>query len=120
MTVELTISVAGLLLSVVSAGFVYFEGVLKNRERLTRLETKVEIFWKDVTYDAAKILHTPHPENERRDYLLEQFVEQQITRDELKELISLLKSIIEESWREMGERTAASQMLRALQRQYEI
>lgn len=87
---------------------------------MARMETKIEIFWKDVSFDAAKILHTPHPENARRDYLLEQFVSQQIKREELTELIGLLKLIIDEKSREMGERTAASNMLRALERQYEI
>lgn len=107
-------------ISAIGIVVVYVEGVIKMRERMTKVETKIEIFWKDVCYDAAKILHTPHPENQRRDFLLEQFMAQKITRDELAELIMLLKKIIDEKWREMGERTAASNMLRALERQYEI
>lgn len=107
-------------ISAIGIGIVYVEGVIKMRERMTKVETKIEIFWKDVSYDAAKILHTPHPENARRDYLLERFVAQQITREELAELIQVLKDIIEEKGREFGERTAASNLLRALQGQYEV
>jgi hypothetical protein len=114
------ISMIAVGISVISGIFFYVEGVIKNRERMVRLETKVEVFWKNVSFDAAKILHTPHPENARRDYLLEQFVSQQITRDQLVELIMLLKDIIEEKHREFGERSAASSLLRALESQYEI
>jgi hypothetical protein len=96
------------------------EADTRLRERMTALEVKISLYWDAVTRDAAKILHTPHPENARRDYLLEQFVSQQITREELEELIKVLKNIIDEKARDMGERTAASNMLRALEQQYEI
>lgn len=110
----------GLVISVAGTVYMHVEGVIKIRERIARMETKVEVFWKDVSFDAAKILHTPHPENARRDYLLERFLAQQITSEELAELVITLKKIIEEKDREFGERTAASQLLRALERQYEI
>ena len=31
-------------------------------ERLARLETKVDVFWRGVSFDAARLLHSPHPE----------------------------------------------------------
>jgi hypothetical protein len=114
------ISIVAVLISVFGAVYMHVEGVIKIRERIARMETKVEVFWKDVSFDAAKILHTPHPENARRDYLLEQFMKQEITIDELKELVDTLKAIIDQKHREFGERTAASNLLRALERQYEI
>lgn len=120
MTSSDIIAGVGLLISIAGTVYMHVEGVIKIRERIARMETKVEVFWKDVSFDAARILHTPHPENARRDYLLEQFVAQQITREELHELVAVLQQIIEQKHREFGERTAASQLLRALERQYEI
>ena len=96
------------------------EAEAKLRERLTAIETKVEVFWRSVAIDAAKILHTPHPENARRDELLERFVEGIIDREELKELIVTLKKIIDDTFREFGERTAASNLLRVIEMQYVV
>jgi hypothetical protein len=103
------------------------EASIKVRERLTALEVKVDsleskvsFYFESIIKDAAKILHTPHEYNARRDYLLEQFVSQQITSEELKELIECLKTIIDNKALDMGERTAASNMLRALEIQYNL
>jgi len=106
--------------SIISFLFIYFEAVVKQRERLTKVETKMEIFWKDVSFDSAKILHTPHAENLRRDELLEKFLKETITRNELAELIITLEDIVEDNNRDFGERSAASTLLRALQGRYEI
>jgi len=92
----------------------------KLRERIVAIEVKIDVFWKNVAFDSAKILHTPHPENARRDELLELFVEGMISRDQLRELIILLKTIIEDKVREFGERTAASNLLRAIEIQYDV
>lgn len=114
------ISLVSAVISFIGFVYVYFKGVVESRERLARLETKVEVFWKSVALDAAKILHTPHPENARRDDLLEKFTDGSITREELEELIRTLNKIVEEKHREFGERTAASTLLRAIEIQYEI
>lgn len=120
MKAELVISIIGTVISILGFLFVWIKGVIETRERLTRVEVKVDVFWKDVAFDAARILHTPHPENARRDYLIEQLLSQNITRSELEELVETLKKIIDEKNRVFGERMAASLLLRVLQKQYEI
>jgi hypothetical protein len=117
---ENILSIFGILLTVVGFVIMWVQGVVKNRERMAVMETKMEIFWRGVAYDNARILHTPHPENKRRDEILEKFVDQTITIDELKELVDLLHKIIENKNREFGERTAASNLLRAIEFQYKL
>src|SRR5690242_4138807 len=112
---SIIIGIAGLLLTIFGFVVMWFQGIIKTRERIITLETKIEIFWRSVAFDAAKILHTPHLINKKRDELLEKFVEGKIIREELKELILILKQIIEEKNRDFGERTAASQLLRAIE-----
>lgn len=85
------------------------------------LKTKMEVFWKNVSFDAARNLHTPHPDNARRDYLLEQYVDEKITRDELIELVKLLdKVILDDSNRDFGERQAASLLRRTIEQRFNL
>jgi hypothetical protein len=123
----LIISIGSLICTLIGLLFTYnknrgdlHEAETKLRERLTALEIKISVFWDSLSRDAAKILHTPHEINKFRDHLLEKFLDETITRDELAELIDILKKIIEDKDREFGERTAASTLLRALQGRYEI
>lgn len=88
--------------------------------RVSNLETKIEIFWRNVSFDAAKILHTPHPENSRRDFLIIRWENKNIGLVELHELISVFKEIIPDEKREMAERNAASLFLRALEAEYNL
>lgn len=108
------------ILGFIGLAIALIAGYIKLRERLVAIEVKIDVFWKNVAFDAAKILHTPHPENKRRDELLELFVEGKIKREELKELIIILKGILEDKLREFGERTAASNLLRAIEFQYDV
>lgn len=114
------VGIIGLLLTIAKNKRDRVESDTKLRERITTVETKMEVFWRAVAIDSAKILHTPHPQNWRRDELLEKFVAQTISRDELLELISVLTEIVENKIRDFGERAAASTMLRAIEMQYEI
>ncbi len=115
---EQTLSIIAIVISIIGGTFVYVEGVIRVRERIVAVETKVSLFWDTIAKDAAKILHTPHPMNFRRDQLLEKFVDGTINREELKELIEVLQKIIEGKDREFGERTAASTLLRAIEMKY--
>jgi hypothetical protein len=54
------------------------QDVAKIRERLevavdrtTVLETKMEVFWRNVSLDVAKVLHSPNPARQHLDLLLE-------------------------------------------------
>lgn len=45
----------------------------KVLDRLAVIETKVEVFWKSVAMDAAKIIHSPDPRRRQVDELIEAF-----------------------------------------------
>jgi len=98
-------------------------GYIQIRERVSSLETKMEgvwDFWKQAARDAAKILHTPHPENARRDFLIEQFVDEKITNSEIEELIEILQDILDDNGRAFGERSSASTLLRFIEKRFMI
>lgn len=85
------------------------------------LETKMEVFWRNVSFDAARNLHTPHPHNERRDYLLEQYMDEKISRSELVELIQMLDKLVkDDNNRDFGERQAASLLLRTIEQRFSL
>lgn len=92
--------------------------VADGKERLVKLETKVDVFWKGVGFDAAKILHSPHPEHARRDYLIERFMDERLTKEEMEELIRALIKARDDENVLKGERVAASIMLRAMEQRY--
>jgi hypothetical protein len=102
------------------AGFVY--AMLRARGadvtaiavRLAQLETKVDVFWRGVSFDAAAVLHSPHPRFARRDELLERFTAQELTVAEADELRQMMQAVVANHDTESGQRIAASIVLRAL------
>ena len=70
-------------------GFLTITGfIVKLFERITRLETKVELFWGTMKKAAADLLHSPHtPEF---DMLLEKSKADKLTRAEAMRLKELL------------------------------
>jgi hypothetical protein len=88
-------------------------------ERLARLETKVDVFWRGVSFDAARLLHSPHPEFARRDHLLERFLAQRLTGTEARELTQMMSAILKDSTSDAGQRMAASVVLRYLASWYD-
>lgn len=61
--------------------------------RMAILETKVDVFWKQIAMDAAKILHQPDPRRARVDALLEAFMEDALSPQEELELRKILLKI---------------------------
>jgi hypothetical protein len=61
-----------------------------NSERVTRIETKMELFWSAMTAQAVDVLH--HPEETRMDELLVKLKLKTITPPELEELKCVLKT----------------------------
>lgn len=113
----------GNIIALIAMGLGLIGGYVKVMGQLESQKVKVDLLWdsfKEMAKDAAKILHTPHPGEERKDYLLERFVEGTIVSGELRELILKLKAIMDNKSKEFGERTAASQLLRAIELQYKI
>lgn len=90
--------------------------------KLTVLETKMDVFWRQVALDAAKILHQPDPARHRIDCLLEAFMEDTLSADEELELRKELVKI--RNWEpgqdlgypvHPGEQTAAAILLRTME-----
>lgn len=52
-------------------------------DRVTVVETKIEVFWKSVAMDAAKIIHSPNPKRREIDKLIEAFQEASEGRGEM-------------------------------------
>lgn len=88
-------------------------------DRIVALETKMDVFWKGIAIDAAKMLHQPHPEFARRDYLLEQFTFDKLTKAEAKELADALMPVWKES-NTAAERIAAGILLRTLRVEFSL
>lgn len=86
-------------------------------ERLAKLETQVDVFWRGVTYDAARALHSPHPEFARRDHLLERFMAGTLTGPEMRELVAALSRVREDHDATAGERLAAGVVLSSIEAQ---
>lgn len=91
-------------------------------ERLVRLETQTEVFWKSVAMDAAKIIHSPDPARQHIDVLLEAFMDGTITPEQQAELRKIL--LIMRDWEPgaetdfpvyPGEQVAAAILLRTME-----
>jgi hypothetical protein len=117
-TPELTISALSTLVAVAAFLLTMTRGRRAETqaltERLAKLETKVDVFWRGVSFDAARLLHSPHPEFARRDELLERFQAQNLTAAEARELATMMSAVLEERKSDPGQQMAASVILRYL------
>lgn len=84
------------------------------------INVKLGIFWKDVSFDAAKILHRPHQDAAQMDALIDKYLSEQINGEELKRFIVMLEKTRDDGTLLEGRRLAASQMLRAIKQRYEL
>lgn len=89
-------------------------------ERVKALETKVDVFWKAVSIDAAMLLHSPHPDLARRDMLLEKFTFDSLSPEEVQELHNMLNELLEDRSAGKDLRMAASIVLRRLSVEYKL
>lgn len=62
-------------------------------DRLTALETKMEVFWRSVAMDAAKIIHSPDPRRAHVDALLEAFMNGTLSPGDEQDLRAILENI---------------------------
>lgn len=69
------------------------EAISPLNTRLTVIETKMDVFWRSVAVDAAKILHHPEPERAHIDALLDAFLDARMTQAEAEELRGYLQTI---------------------------
>jgi hypothetical protein len=92
------------------------------RQDVAVLKSQVEVFWKAVALDAAKILHQPDPARAQMDHLLEALVEDILTPEEELQLRKYLVAV--RNWEpgqdagfpvSPGEQTAAAILLRTME-----
>lgn len=87
--------------------------------RVSILESKMEVFWRNVAFDVSKILHSPHPGWENLDALLEKFRDEAITATEMADLETQLRDMVEGRWTPAevtrADQVAASLLLRAIE-----
>jgi len=88
--------------------------------RVTSIETKIDVFWKGVSFDAAKILHSPNPLHRRMDELVERYIDGSLNATELSELVLLLETKRDSPDVPKGDRMTAAVMLRAIEQRYPL
>jgi hypothetical protein len=67
------------------------DGLLR---KMDVIETKMDVFWRNVALDMARTLHSPHAERAHVDKLLEDLVDETITlagRAELKQILEYMR-----------------------------
>lgn len=93
-------------------------------DRLAIMETKIEVFWKSVAMDAAKIIHSPDPRRAHIDALLEAFMNGTMSQAQESELRGILVSIRDHEQGQQseltfpvypGEQIAAAILLRTME-----
>lgn len=72
-------------------------------ERLSVVETKIDVYWRSVALGQANVLHQPDPRRRHIDVLLEAFSDGTITTEQGKQLKGYLRTISE--W-EPGQKAA--------------
>lgn len=96
------------------------EKVNKLEIEHAEINVKLAVFWRDVSFDAAKILHRPHPDAAVMDNLIDKYLADQLKDTDLRDLIKLLEATRDDGNLFEGRRLAASQMLRAIKQRYEL
>jgi hypothetical protein len=121
---ETTIAAASLITSVICVFYTISRNrtgdIIALRERIATIETKIEVFWRTVCVDAARILHSPDPRLARRDELIEKFLAETMSRTELSEFIEMLQHLIDDHDAAPGDRLAASIIFRGIESRYAL
>jgi hypothetical protein len=93
--------------------------VAAQDSRVAILESKMDVFWRNVAFDVSKILHSPHPGWENLDALLEKFQNHDLTAAEMADLETQLRDMVEGRWESAevtrADQVAASLLLRAIE-----
>jgi F0F1-type ATP synthase delta subunit len=86
-----TVIIIGVISTLLGIQVAIIGVAVKLASRITALETKVDVFWKGVSVDVAKLLHSPHIEHRRRDELIEKYIADDLNLKELDEFINVLE-----------------------------
>ena len=87
---ETTIAISAICLTVIGLLFQWFVRDARRDERLTRIETKVDLFWNIVQEKMVDVFHSP--DHKIRDNLMDKWKAHNIDLEELIELQKLICS----------------------------
>lgn len=95
-----------------------FDQVDDALRRVLVLETKIDVFWKQVAFSSAQALHSPHaPE---LDYLIERFQQERLNDAELREFKHRLNDIVDDPQESAFRQKSAREVLALIHVRYEI
>lgn len=83
------IPILSIIFTVVAIAWEHFQVIGALKERLTRLETKMEPFWRIIEERLPKLLLSP--KNLRKDALLEKMSKRELSKGEAVELKNILE-----------------------------
>jgi len=90
------LSIVAIFISLFGLLFQYFTVIVSIKERLSKLETKTELFWKCVENGVVKMLKT-YPTEMEKDVLLDQMQHNELTLKTAQELRVILTAESESS-----------------------
>ena len=88
------LSLTAIFISVFGLLFQHFAVISGIKERITRLETKTELFWKCVETGIVGMLKS-YPTNISKDVLLDKMLHNELTLDNAQELRLIIKEEME-------------------------
>lgn len=119
--VAVAVSAVGVLIALVSAGWQISRArggdARELRDRVTVIETKLGFVLQAIQVTTTHILHSPHPEHARRDYLLEKARADQLAHAEAVELARALERMQAEQL-DSGDQIAVGLLLAWLKAQF--
>ena len=83
------LSIGAICLTVVGLLFQHFAVLAGIKERITALETKMDLFWKAIESNVVQMLKT-YPTNIRKDILLDKLSSAELNLDETYELRTII------------------------------
>ena len=76
------------------------------------LKQQMMLFWKDLSIQSAKVLHSPH--TPKLDHLIERFQEDRLTKDELITFVKMLQELHDNKDESTSRRKVAGDLLTAI------
>ncbi len=83
------LSIGAMILTVIGFLFQQFSVLAGVKERLTALETKMDLFWKAIEGNVIKLLKT-YPTEIDKDVLLDKFSRRELSKEEAYQLRTIL------------------------------
>ena len=84
-----SLSIFAIVLSVCGLAFQQFGVLSKMKERITSLETKIDLFWKAIENNVVTLLKT-YPTNITKDVLLDKLTNDELTLEDAQLLRTIL------------------------------